>query len=125
MNTINDTFGIKEQPEGNHNIIENANQPNNSTVSIDPQKILEWGLYALGVILIIVSLVYFFNDLDIRSSGDIYEFKEKQYVGGDAYNYIISAARSSAVMTKSLVFAVFGSSAILAGRLTAIISKMK
>lgn len=99
--------------------------PHQDTVSIDAKRIVEWAFYVIGLVLVIFSLVYFYKDLDIRSSGDIYEFKEKSYVGGDAYNFIISAARSSAVMTKSLILAVLGCSSIIVGRLTAILNKMK
>lgn len=45
---------------------------------------------------------YYSNDLAYGSYG-VFDFDEKKYVGGDAYNYIISASRSSAVMIKSLI----------------------
>lgn len=101
-----------------------SEQEVSSTVNLDIRKVFEWVLYVLGVVFIIISLYYFFSDLELRSSGDIFEFHEKKYVGGDAYNFIISAARSSAVMTKGLIMAVLGCSSIIIGRLTAIVNKI-
>ena len=49
------------------------------------------------------------KDLDYNDNP--FKFDEHRYVGGDAYNFIISAARSSAVMTKSLIWMVAGCSA--------------
>lgn len=115
-NTETTTNQMNEQP---------INTLHQDVVSIDAKRIVEWVFYVIGIVLVIFSLVYFFKDLDLCSSGDIYEFKEKSYVGGDAYNFIISAARSGAVMTKSLVLAVLGCSSIIVGRLTAILNKMK
>ncbi len=59
---------------------------------------------------------YYSNDLDCGSYG-VFDFDEKKYVGGDAYNYIISASRSSAVMIKSLIWVVLGFCSIIVGRL--------
>lgn len=104
--------------------VENVTEQNPSTITINNNKVIEWVFYVIGIILIIISTIYFFNDLEIRSSGNLYEFKEERYVGGDAYNFVISAARSGAVMTKSLVMAVLGCSALIIGKLTAIINKL-
>lgn|SRR5574344_508110 len=114
-----------ENNQDNELVVDNGTASKSSVVRIDNLKLVELALYVIGAILIIISLTYFFSDLEIRSSGDLFEFKEKLYVGGDAYNFIISAARSSAIMTKSLIMAVLGCSSIIAGLLSAIVHKMK
>ena len=69
----------------------------------------------LGVVFIIIGINYYGEDLECGSYG-VFDFDEKKYVGGDAYNYIISASRSSAVMIKSLIWFVLGSCSIIIGR---------
>ena len=48
-----------------------------------------------------IGINYYSNDLNCSFYG-VSDFDEKKYVGGDVYNYIISASRSSAVMIKNL-----------------------
>lgn len=96
---------------------------NNEIIKLNGKKIFEWTLYFAGLLLILLSVIYLFKDLKLTSSGDVYYFQEKSYVGGDAYNFLISATRSIAVMVKSLIFAILGSTSIIVGRLTAILNK--
>ena len=90
-------------------------------VKLKAGALLQWGLYAVGAILIILSLCKYSADLNTYK--DEYHFSEVTYVGGDAYNYIITAARSSAVMIKSLVLAVLGCTSIISGLLLKISEK--
>ena len=71
--------------------------------------------YIIGAILLFIGIVLLFHD---RTGvfDDQYYFYEKGYVGGDAYNYIITAARSTAVMVKSLIFVIMGCTSLLIGR---------
>lgn len=84
-------------------------------VNVTFSNIMEWTLYVLGVVFIIIGINYYGQDLECGSYG-VFDFDEKEYVGGDAYNYIISASRSSAVMIKSLIWFVLGSCSIIIGR---------
>lgn len=84
-------------------------------------SVIEIALYIAGIIFLIFCFMKLGQDLD-TISGE-FHFFEETYVGGDAYNYIISAARSSAVMVKSLIFGVLGSSSIISGLLLRIASK--
>lgn len=84
-------------------------------VNVTFSNIMEWTLYVLGVVLIIIGINYYGKDLRCGSYG-VFDFDEMTYVGGDAYNYIISAARSTAVMIKSLIWVVLGSCSIIVGR---------
>lgn len=91
------------------------------TVSFSFSTILEILLYIAGIVLLILCVVKYGQDLDTYRGE--FRFSEETYVGGDAYNYIISAARSSAVMVKSLIFAVLGCSSIISGLLIRIANK--
>ena len=82
------------------------------------KRIIEWSLYVFGAIILYHAYDLFFDDLDVHRN--IYDFKEKKYVGGDAYNYMISASRSTAVMVKSLILTIVGCTAFIIGRLTAL-----
>lgn len=90
------------------------------TVNINISFVIEIILYVIGAILLWFAFKWYNNDLEVWSKSDPFMFSEKRYVGGDAYNYIISASRSSAVVTKSLIWTILGCTSILAGRLTAI-----
>ena len=81
-------------------------------------KIVAALFYILGIALIGVAIYYLSNDLRPEYSFEKhYYFKAREYVGGDAYNYIISAARSTAIMVKSLIYAVLGCTSMIMGRL--------
>lgn len=103
------------------NYVSNTNSTSEKSISINLNNILQWGLYGLGIVLIIMSIVKYNSDLDTYAGE--YKFDEVKYVGGDAYNYIISAARSTAVMIKSLILAVLGSSSIISGLLIKSLNK--
>ncbi len=90
------------------------------TVNLNISLIVEITLYVVGAILLWFAFKWYNNDLEVWSKNDPFMFSEKRYVGGDAYNYIISASRSAAVVTKSLIWTILGCTSILAGRLTAI-----
>ncbi|MCS2333630.1 hypothetical protein [Bacteroides sp. BFG-606] len=84
------------------------------TVNLNFIKIFEIIFYVLGVIFITFGFKYYAKDLNFGDNP--LKFYEEQYVGGDAYNYIISASRSSAVMVKSLIWMVLGCSSVIIGR---------
>lgn len=90
------------------------------TVNINISLVIEIIFYVIGAILLWLAFRWYNNDLEVWSKSDPFMFSEKRYVGGDAYNYIISASRSAAVVTKSLIWTILGCTSILAGRLTAI-----
>lgn len=88
------------------------------------QKIYNIIMILLQLSFYVLALVFFerakwLYQSDVGSGyhrfGNFY-ISEFNYVGGDAYNYIITAARSSAVMIKSLIWVVLGCSSILVGR---------
>lgn len=83
-------------------------------VELNFTVIFKWALLVLGVCFIVYGGYLYTEDLDYYS--DPMMFYEKRYVGGDAYNYIISAARSTAIMVKSLIWVVLGSTAVLGSR---------
>lgn len=97
------------------------NTKNNANVKKREQKILEFALYIIGVVLLSICMNKY--NADLNTYINEFHFSEESYVGGDAYNFMISAARSAAVMVKSLIFAVLGSSSIIAGLLIRIASK--
>lgn len=112
---------VSETISGNE-VVENASSENakSETVNINISLVIEVALYVIGAILLWFAFKWYNNDLEVWSKNDPFMFSEKRYVGGDAYNYIISASRSAAVVTKSLLWTILGCTSILAGRLTAI-----
>lgn len=84
-------------------------------VTVTSSNVIEKILYVTGIALIIFAVVKYGNDLETYRGE--FRFNEIGYVGGDAYNYIISATRSAAVMVKSLILAVLGCSAVISGLL--------
>lgn len=94
-------------------------------VEISGRKIVEYVMYAVGVVLLCFAVSVYSNDLTLKFHGDEFEFYEREYVAVDAYNYITSASRSTAVMVKSLILAVSGFAAIIIGQLMAIITSKK
>ena len=118
-----------EQNNANQDIFLDAMQNNSKnpseekkkTISISGGSIIEWGCYVLGIICVVFPFIKMGKDLDYYDNP--YRFYEHHYVGGDAYNYIISAARSSAVMINSLIWMVAGCSALVIGHITALINK--
>jgi len=112
----------------NDDVQENTQQATNlslaekqESVSNDGKKIVEWICYIVGIVFVIIAFIYLGKDLDYEDNP--FYFREKRYVGGDAYNFIISAARSSAIMVKSLVWMVAGCSALIFGRITALMHR--
>lgn len=101
--------------------IQNESVPqtaNNASGNIR-RKLLAALFYIVGAVLLGVCIYYLSNDLKPEYSwASEYYFDPKKYVGGDAYNYIISATRSTAIMVKSLIYAVLGSTSIIFARLT-------
>ena len=87
---------------------------NEQTVNLNFRIILKWALVVLGLVFIVYGGYLYNQDLNY-SSNPMY-FHEERYVGGDAYNYIISASRSSAVMVKSLICFVLGCTSIIVSR---------
>ena len=82
------------------------------------RKLLAALFYIVGAVLLGVCIYYLSNDLKPEYSWEKnYYFNPKEYVGGDAYNYIISAARSTAIMVKALVYAVLGCTSLILGQL--------
>lgn len=89
------------------------------TVNINLGLILECAFYLVGIVCLIIAIKWYGKDLDSYSENP-FRFYEESYVGGDAYNYIISAARSSAVVGKSIFWAILASACFICGRLSAI-----
>lgn len=88
-------------------------QKNNTKTIIS--NVIAISLYVVAAVCLYYAYTYYNCDVKLFSVSDQYMFFEEEYVGGDAYNYIVTAARSSAVMTKSLIWVVLGcASAILA-----------
>ena len=116
-----------EENKGNVEIVNenlNATESNatqEKTVNVTFKGFVKWVLYILGVVFLVVGMSFYLKDLDYYSSP--MRFHEERYVGGDAYNYIISAARSAAVMVKSLIWVVMGCSSIIIGRTFSIAKK--
>ena len=110
--------------ESNNNVtsLDALEKSNNQKVTLNFSKILRVIAYVIGIISIIVSFVIYC--LDLPTYGGPFDFVEETYVGGDAYNYIISAARSTAVMVKSLIWMVFGCTMLIIGHLSTIKSKL-
>ena len=106
---MEDEKQVIEQPQ------ETVSQEKKSAVS----KILAVVFYIAGAVLIGFAVYYLSKDLQPKYSfsGEYY-FIEYEYVGGDAYNYIISAARSTAIMVKALIYAVLGCTSLILGRLS-------
>lgn len=100
-----------ENTETNKNPLDNNKE---ETVNITKKNVFEFLLYIVGICLIAKGMTFYFDDLEVYTNQ--FNFREAKYVGGDAYNYIISAARSSAVMIKSLIWVILGCTSILVGR---------
>lgn len=96
---------------------------NEENITFKIASLLQWGLIILGLILIFMSISKYGDDLETYNGE--YKFDEISYVGGDAYNCIISATRSTAVMVKSLILAVLGSTSIISGLLLKIYNNKK
>lgn len=117
---IKDNLDPVTESETSKNVV--TVQPSSEeTVEFKWTTVLTWLLYIVGAILIIMCVVKLNQDLTTYSGE--FRFKEESYVGGDAYNYIISAARSAAVMTKALIYGVLGSSSIISALLIKISNK--
>ncbi len=122
QSTTNQNIIVEDREENPHqNSIDSTTDVDKETVNVDGKKIVEWICYVVGIAFIIIAFIYLGKDLDYNDGP--FDFYEKRYVGGDAYNFIISATRSSAVMVKSLVWMVAGCTALIFGRLTALIKR--
>ena len=69
----------------------------------------------LALFVLSLAMKWYGKDLNIYSDNP-FRFSEERYVGGDAYNYIISAARSSAVVGKSIFWSLSRCSALVRNR---------
>lgn len=99
-----------------------SEEKKSDTVNLNLNLILEIAFYAVGLICLIFAIKWYGKDLDIYSDNP-FRFSEERYVGGDAYNYIISAARSSAVVGKCIFWSILAGASVICGRLTAIARK--
>ena len=100
--------------------IQNERDPQNASHATNSigRKLLAALFYIVGSVLIGVCIYYLSNDLKPEYSwASEYYFDPKKYVGGDAYNYIISATRATAIMVKSLVYAILGCTSLILGQL--------
>ncbi len=91
--------------------------------NITAVRVVEYAMYVVGVVFLAFAIYYYCSDLLLKFDGDEYDFYEKKYVTVDAYNYIISATRSSTVMIKSLILALTGFATIIIGQLMAILNR--
>lgn len=89
------------------------------TVNLNLKLLIEITFYVIGIVCLIYAIKWYGKDLNFYSNHP-FQFSEERYVGGDAYNYIISAARSSAVVGKSIFWSILAGTSIVCGRLTAI-----
>lgn len=92
----------------------NVTTSEEQTVNLNFRIIFKWTLVILGLGFIAYG-GYLYNQ-DLGYSSNPMDFYEERYVGGDAYNYIISASRSAAVMVKSLIWFILGCSSIIISR---------
>lgn len=116
--------GAAEAPKNEQvaqEVVQNPIEKKSDSINITLPKFIEYGCYVLAVILLIVAVITYTKDL--KSYDTPFDFREHRYVGGDAYNFIISASRSTAVMVKCLIMTVSGFSFAIIGRLTALINK--
>lgn len=116
MEAINEnaTTNFVDVATENNELTNEKTSQQEKTIDVKFTKVLEIVLYILGFIFLFFGFQYYFQDLDYHSNP--LNFYEERYVGGDAYNYIISAARSSAVMIKSLIWIILGCSSLIIGR---------
>lgn len=113
---------VKQEEKVQENPVEQVQKKEKTdSVDVSSAKIVEYACYTFAVLFLIAAVVIYNKDL--HCSDGPFDFHEQRYVGGDAYNYIISAARSSAIMVKSLIMTVSGFSFVIIGRLTALINK--
>lgn len=92
----------------------NVTTSDEQTVNLKFRIIFKWALAVLGLVFIMYGGYMYSQDLGYSSNP--MDFHEERYVGGDAYNYIISASRSAAVMIKSLIWFVLGCTSIIISR---------
>lgn len=96
------------------------NQEKNQTESFS----LSWIWYVLAAIAFTCVIICLVQANDFMSNGGIfmerYHSMREQYVGGDAYNYIIAGTYSTTITVRALIFTVLGTGCILAGKLTAL-----
>lgn len=117
----NNEIITSEQCEIQKKSLEDTIAKDSREEDIDLNAILQWLFYILGAVLIFMSVMKY--NADLETYKDEFHFDEIGYVGGDAYNYIISAARSTAIMIKSLILALFGCTSIIAGLILSILNK--
>ena len=117
----NNEIITSEQCEIQKKSLEDTIAKDSREEDIDLNAILQWLFYILGAVLIVMSVIKY--NADLETYKDEFHFDEISYVGGDAYNYIISAARSTAIMIKSLILALFGCTSIIAGLILSILNK--
>lgn len=117
----NNEIITSEQCEIQKKSLEDTIAKDSRKEDIDLNAILQWLFYILGAVLIVMSIMKY--NADLETYKDEFHFDEIGYVGGDAYNYIISAARSTAIMIKSLILALFGCTSIIAGLILSILNK--
>lgn len=117
----NNEIITSEQCEIQKKSLEDTIAKDSREEDIDLNAILQWLFYILGAVLIVMSVIKY--NADLETYKDEFHFDEIGYVGGDAYNYIISAARSTAIMIKSLILALFGCTSIIAGLILSILNK--
>lgn len=110
-----------EQCDMQQKSLEDNTARNSSVIDIKINTLLQCIFYILGTILIVMSVMKYGADLETYF--DEYHFNEISYVGGDAYNYIISTTRSTTIMVKSLILALYGCTSIIAGLILRISNK--
>jgi hypothetical protein len=117
----NNEIITNEQCDKQQKSLEDTIAKHSRKEDINLTTVLQWLFYILGAILIVMSVVKY--NADLETYHDEFHFDEIGYVGGDAYNYIISAARSTAIMIKSLILALFGCTSIIGGLILRISNK--
>jgi hypothetical protein len=78
--------------------------------------------YIVGAVLLVIAVYFLFRanafvDNDLKIFGSKFSAMRKQYVGGDAYNYIIAGTYSTTLTVRAVFFALLGSVSLLMGKL--------
>ena len=80
------------------------------------------GLYILGGIFLLIALCYLLQANTFlfgtaKIFGTEYGLMMKEYVGGDAYNFIIAGTYSTTLTVRALIFTVLSCTSVIVGKL--------
>lgn len=82
-------------------------------------KTVHNGWYILSAIFFIICIYFLFSANGYMKEGGIftgnYHYMYKQYVGGDAFNYIIASGYATVITMRAVLFAVLSTGSCIAG----------